>query len=252
MIVCEGQTFFAGADITEFGKPPVMPMLPTVVDTIENCTKPVVAAIHGTALRRRARGRARLPLPGRRSRRRSSACPRSSSACFPAPAAPSGCRASPACSKALEMCATGNPIGAKEASRLRPRRPADRGRTRAACGRLCRGSARHPPDPEDRREREDKLAEARATRRCSTNSARPMPRKFRGFDAPEANIKAVEAAVAKPYAEGVIDERKLFMELMSGTQAQRPAIFLLRRAQGRQDRRPARGHASRATSSASA
>src|SRR6188472_2110716 len=50
VIRCEGQTFFAGADITEFGKPPVMPWLPTVVDTIENCSKPVVAAIHGTAL----------------------------------------------------------------------------------------------------------------------------------------------------------------------------------------------------------
>src|SRR4051812_25052881 len=50
VIACEGQTFFAGADITEFGKPPVMPWLPAVVDTIEGCSKPVVAAIHGTAL----------------------------------------------------------------------------------------------------------------------------------------------------------------------------------------------------------
>ena len=50
VIACEGQTFFAGADITEFGKPPVMPWLPQVVDRIEECTKPVVAAIHGTAL----------------------------------------------------------------------------------------------------------------------------------------------------------------------------------------------------------
>src|SRR6266542_3115642 len=49
VIACEGQTFFAGADITEFGKPPQMPWLPEVVDTIENCSKPVVAAIHGTA-----------------------------------------------------------------------------------------------------------------------------------------------------------------------------------------------------------
>src|SRR5438309_3018406 len=49
VIICQGQTFFAGADITEFGKPMQLPMLPTVVDIIENCTKPVVAAIHGTA-----------------------------------------------------------------------------------------------------------------------------------------------------------------------------------------------------------
>src|SRR5690348_2293901 len=50
VIACEGQTFFAGADITEFGKPPQQPWLPMVCDTIENCSKPVVAAIHGTAL----------------------------------------------------------------------------------------------------------------------------------------------------------------------------------------------------------
>src|ERR671916_152539 len=52
VIACEGQTFFAGADVSEFGTPKAFeqPMLPQVVDRIENCTKPVVAAIHGTAL----------------------------------------------------------------------------------------------------------------------------------------------------------------------------------------------------------
>src|SRR3569623_913292 len=50
VIRCDGRTFFAGADITEFGKPMQEPGLPTVVDTIEASDKPVVAAIHGTAL----------------------------------------------------------------------------------------------------------------------------------------------------------------------------------------------------------
>ncbi len=50
VIRCDGRTFFAGADITEFGKPPVEPGLPAVVDAIEALDKPVVAAIHGTAL----------------------------------------------------------------------------------------------------------------------------------------------------------------------------------------------------------
>ncbi|MBK5264657.1 MAG: enoyl-CoA hydratase/isomerase family protein, partial [Alphaproteobacteria bacterium] len=50
VIRCEGQTFFAGADIAEFTKPPIEPLLPTVVEIIEACEKPVVAAIHGTAL----------------------------------------------------------------------------------------------------------------------------------------------------------------------------------------------------------
>src|SRR5436309_3612092 len=113
VIACEGQTFFAGADIKEFGKPPQQPWLPAVVDAIENCSKPVVAAIHGTALGggleialachyRVADGGAKLGtpevklglLPGAGGTQR---LPRVA-----------GVR------KALEMCATGNPIGAKE------------------------------------------------------------------------------------------------------------------------------------------
>ena len=50
VIVCEGRTFIAGADITEFGKPFQSPWLPELLDTIEASSKLVVAAIHGTAL----------------------------------------------------------------------------------------------------------------------------------------------------------------------------------------------------------
>ncbi|MGO1118826.1 3-hydroxyacyl-CoA dehydrogenase NAD-binding domain-containing protein [Rhodovibrionaceae bacterium A322] len=47
---CEGRTFIAGADIREFGQPPQAPHLPEVIDHMEMSAKPVVAAIHGTAL----------------------------------------------------------------------------------------------------------------------------------------------------------------------------------------------------------
>ncbi len=47
---CDGRTFFAGADITEFGKPPMGASLHEVIDMIDASPKPVVAAIHGTAL----------------------------------------------------------------------------------------------------------------------------------------------------------------------------------------------------------
>jgi len=50
VIICEGRTFIAGADISEFGKPLQDPWLPAVVNRIEAADKPVVAAIHGTAL----------------------------------------------------------------------------------------------------------------------------------------------------------------------------------------------------------
>ena len=50
LIVSEGKTFIAGADIREFGKPPVPPSLPDVCNRIEACSKPVVAALQGAAL----------------------------------------------------------------------------------------------------------------------------------------------------------------------------------------------------------
>ena len=51
VLLCGGRTFFAGADISEFGRAPEQPDLGAVLDTIEGCGKPVVAALHGTAMR---------------------------------------------------------------------------------------------------------------------------------------------------------------------------------------------------------
>lgn len=50
LLLCAGRTFVAGADIREFGEPPREPHLPDLLNQIEACSKPVVAAIHGTAL----------------------------------------------------------------------------------------------------------------------------------------------------------------------------------------------------------
>src|SRR3569833_369703 len=50
VLICGGRTFIAGADIAEFGKPPAAPSLAEAQAPIEFATKPVIAAIHGTAL----------------------------------------------------------------------------------------------------------------------------------------------------------------------------------------------------------
>src|SRR6476619_684076 len=114
VIACEGQTFFAGADITEFGKPPVMPWLPAVVDTIEACSKPVVAAIHGTALGgglEVALGcHYRVALPDANF-----GTPEVKLGLLPGAGGTQRLPRVVGVRKALEMCATGNPIGAKEA-----------------------------------------------------------------------------------------------------------------------------------------
>jgi len=228
VIACEGQTFFAGADITEFGKPPQNPWLPQVVDTIENCSKPVVAAIHGTALGgglevalgchyRVADKSAKLGtpevklglLPGAGGTQR---LPRVA-----------GVR------KALEMTATGNPIGAKQAF---------------DCGlvdRLVEGDliphavafaeeVRNIRPLSKSSERQDRLADAEPG--IFDEFRKENAKRFRGFDAPLKNIEAVRIATEKPFSEGVIEERKLFMELMGGEQsaAQRYFFFAERKA----------------------
>ncbi|BDW96967.1 3-hydroxyacyl-CoA dehydrogenase [Thalassospira tepidiphila] len=50
ILICDGKTFIAGADVSEFGQPPKAPILPDVIKRIEAATKPIIAAIHGHAL----------------------------------------------------------------------------------------------------------------------------------------------------------------------------------------------------------
>ena len=223
VIRCEGQTFFAGADISEFGKPMVMPMLPQVVDIIENCSKPVVAAIHGTALG----GGLEVALASHYRiavRDAKFGVPEVKLGLLPGAGGTQRLPRVAGVQKALEMVTSGSMISAKEAF--------DVGLIdRIAEGELVQHAVALAEEVKDIRplpkssERDDKLAEARANPSIFDEFRKANARKFRGFEAPEANIKAVEAAVAKPYAEGVIDERNLFMGLMSGTQSRAQQYF---------------------------
>src|SRR5918998_143282 len=116
VIACEGQTFFAGADVSEFGTPKAFeqPMLPQVVDRIENCSKPVVAAIHGTALGgglEVALGcHYRVAVPSAKL-----GVPEVKLGLLPGAGGTQRLPRVAGVRKALEMAATGNPISAKEA-----------------------------------------------------------------------------------------------------------------------------------------
>src|SRR3954464_1394068 len=113
VIACEGQTFFAGADITEFGKPPVMPWLPEVVDRIEACSKTVVAAIHGTALGGGLEVALGCHYPGAVPDAKFGT-PEVKLGLLPGAGGTQRLPRVVGVKKALEMCATGNPIGARE------------------------------------------------------------------------------------------------------------------------------------------
>jgi 3-hydroxyacyl-CoA dehydrogenase len=225
VIRCEGQTFFAGADISEFGTPKAFqePMLPQVVDIIENCTKPVVAAIHGTAfgggLEVALACHYRVAIPSAKL-----GVPEVKLGLLPGAGGTQRLPRVAGVRKALEMAASGNPVGAKEAyecglvDRLRE-------------GDLEQHAVAYADEVKDVRptpktsERDDKLQEARDNPGIFEEFRKENARRFRGFDAPEANIKAIGIATQKTYSEGVQDERRLFMELMSGTQARAQQYF---------------------------
>ncbi|HEX8573566.1 MAG TPA: 3-hydroxyacyl-CoA dehydrogenase NAD-binding domain-containing protein [Allosphingosinicella sp.] len=225
VIIGRGQTFFAGADISEFGTPRSFqpPMLPQVVDIIENCSKPVVAALHGTAfgggLEVALASHYRVASPSAKL-----GVPEVKLGLLPGAGGTQRLPRVAGVRKALEMAATGNPVSAKEACEA------------GLVDRLIEGELEQHavafadevknvrPIPRSS-ERGEKLEEARSNPALFDEFRKENARKFKGFEAPEKNIQAIEAAVSRPYAEGVLEERRLFMELMSGTQAKAQQYF---------------------------
>jgi 3-hydroxyacyl-CoA dehydrogenase len=225
VIIGEGGTFFAGADISEFGTPKAFqpPMLPQVVDIIEGCAKPVVAAIHGTAfgggLEVALASHYRVAVPGAKL-----GVPEVKLGLLPGAGGTQRLPRVAGVRRALEMASTGNPIGAQEAYECGLI-------DKLIEGDLLQHAVAFATEVKDTRplprssERDDKLQEARDNPGLFDEFRKSNARKFRGFDAPEYNIRCIETAVAKPYAEGVLTERQLFMELMSGTQAKAQQYF---------------------------
>ncbi len=137
--------------------------------------------------------------------------------------------------KALEMMTSGRHIGTDEALECgldRRDRRRRHGCASCRCDRLRRAGRRreHAARPGPRSQREGR--EAKGDTELFANFRKSIARKTRGFLAPEYNVQCVEAAVNLPFDEGLAVERKLFMELMTGTQsaAQRYYFFAERAA----------------------
>ena len=227
VLICNGRTFIAGADISEFGRASKGASLFEVQATMENSTKPVVAAIHGTALGgglevalvcnyRVAVPSAKLGLPevklgllpGAGGTQR-----------LPRIVGPE---------KALEMVTSGAPVSAKEAlaSGLIDEIAPEDGLRATAIGFARKVVAEGRPLKKVR-DLSDKVEAFRGKPEVFEAFRKANARKFRGFEAPEANIKTIEAAVNLPFEEGIKAERELFMPLMMGSQsaAQRYYFF---------------------------
>jgi 3-hydroxyacyl-CoA dehydrogenase len=227
VLICDGKTFIAGADITEFGKPMVAPGLVEVQDAIEGAPKPVVAAIHGTALG----GGFELALCCHyRVAVPSAKCgfPEVNLGLLPGAGGTQRLPRIVGVEQALDMVTSGKHIDARSAhaagliDELVPE-DALRASAIAFAGKVVAGGG-----PLKRvRDLDDKVAAARGKPEVFDAFRKANAKKFRGFLAPEYNIRAVEAAVDKPFDEGLAIERRLFTELMQGPQsaAQRYVFF---------------------------
>ena len=216
VIRCEGRTFFAGADITEFGKPPQGPSLPEVCDAIEASDKPVVAAIHGTALGggceialachyRVAVPSAKLGLPEVKL------------GLIPGAAGTQRLPRLVGAEAALPLVVIGNPVSAKQAQKIGlVDALLDEADLAGGAATFAKSQIGKPvPRTSEMNNNRDGVANPDIFDEFRAKNGR----KLRGFDAPNAGIEAVRAAGELSFAEGVKKERALFSKLMTGTQS---------------------------------
>ena len=212
VVRCDGQTFFAGADITEFGKPMVEPGLGEVINAFEASPKPVIAAIHGTALGGGLETALcchyRIAVPSARL-----GVPEVKLGLLPGAGGTQRLPRVVGVDAAAAMCALGDPVPAPKAlaSGLVDR-IATEGNLAAEAIAFAREMIAEGPRPT--RERPVKGDTSGLDAFKAANA-----RKFKGFDAPYANIACVEAATRLSFEEGMAFERTEFMKLMMGSQA---------------------------------
>ncbi|MBN9007681.1 MAG: enoyl-CoA hydratase/isomerase family protein [Rhizobiales bacterium] len=230
VLTCAGRTFIAGADITEFGKPPQPPALSEVISELENSPKPTIAAIHGTALGggletalgchfRVAVKEAKLGLPEVKL------------GLLPGAGGTQRLPRAVGPELAVKMIVGGDPIGAAEALKhgLIEEIVEDRVQGGIAFARKVLAEKR---PLRKLRDDDSKLKAARADRSIFTNAVAAVTKRARGLEAPFAAADAVGHSLDTPFDEALKKEREGFLKLMNGDQskAQRYAFFAEREA----------------------
>ncbi|MDH7942370.1 3-hydroxyacyl-CoA dehydrogenase NAD-binding domain-containing protein [Pseudohongiella sp. SYSU M77423] len=230
VLMCEGRTFIAGADITEFGKPPRDPSLPAVLGALENSSKLVVAAIHGTALgggfETALACHYRCAVPSAKV-----GLPEVKLGILPGAGGTQRVPRIAGVKAALEMITSGNPVAAAKAS--------DMGLIdEVLAGKDLKSEAvAYARDLADsgallKRIRDIKIDPASIEPGFFDAYRKQVAKRARGQIAQDRIVSCVEAAVNLPMDEGLEVERKLFSELVSSPQskAMRHAFFAEREA----------------------
>ncbi len=225
VIACKGRTFHAGADITEFGKPPKTPGLHTVIDLIEGVEKPVVAAIHGTALggglELALACHYRVAVPSAKV-----GLPEVKLGLIPGAGGTQRLPRIVGPTAALKPIVTGNPIDAAEGKRIGVIDEIIDGElvagavefAKARVGEALRVISRMDVPKEDAKAFDEEMAN--------------LLRRTRGLQAPAVCAQSVKNTMSMSFEEGSRMEREYFNELVSGPEsaAQRHAFFSEREA----------------------
>jgi len=232
VIDCGGRTFFASADITEFDSGLKEPNLLVVLADIEGSSKPVVAAIHGTALggglELALACHYRVAVPSAKF-----GLPEVHLGLLPGAGGTQRLPRIVGVEAALDMIATGRSIGASAAEQAGlVDELAAEGTLRQHAVAFARRVLAEERPLSRVRDRDARLTEARAKPELFDAFRKANAANVRGFKAPENIVKAVEAAVNLPFDEGMKAELRLFYELYEGDQsaAQRYAFFAERAA----------------------
>src|SRR5258705_2639269 len=230
VIACAGRTFVAGADITEFGKPPRQPTAIAVIEAIEACPKPVIAALHGTPLGgglELALGcHFRVAAPGTRL-----GLPEIKLGIIPGAGGTQRLPRLVGMEKAMAMILSGEPIPAREALDAGLVDEIIEGDLMAGAIAFARRVVAEKRPLVLVRDRDEKLASARDLAVFDAAAAN-YTKRAKGQKAPLAAVAALRTAITLPVADALKRERDSFLELVAGDQskAQRHIFFAEREA----------------------
>jgi 3-hydroxyacyl-CoA dehydrogenase len=220
VLIGGGRTFVAGADIKEFGKmtsgksrgPGLLPLLLK----IEDSSKPVVMAIHGTAfgggLELAMAGHYRVVVPSAQVGQ-----PEVKLGLIPGAAGTQRLPRLAGVAKAVEMCMSGNPVKAEEALKFGIVDCIIEGDLLAGAVAFAREVAGKPA--RKTRERNEKLGNTTENAKLFSSAREIAAKKQRGLRAPVAAIDAVEAATKLSFEEGCRVEQELFIECLFSEQS---------------------------------
>ncbi|MBU1375401.1 MAG: enoyl-CoA hydratase/isomerase family protein [Alphaproteobacteria bacterium] len=235
VLICDGRTFIAGADISEFGAPGGAPTasLFDVQNMMESSPKPVIAAIHGTALGGGLEvalcAHYRVAVPSAKV-----GLPEVALGLLPGAGGTQRLPRIVGVEAALDMVTSGRHVPAKQALAMGlVDELVEEGKLREGAIAFANKAVAENKPLVKVRDNNAKLEAAKGKPEIFADFRKANARKFRGFAAPEANIKCIEAAVnSASFEDGLNAERKLFGELMSGAQsaAQRYYFFAERQA----------------------